>query len=49
MNVAHKIGKLRNRLSRCKKRLSDKDLPGEQRSRIQQRMAELESELAVKR
>lgn len=45
MNTGHKLGKLRNRLSRCKKRLSDKDLPGEQRSRIAQRVSELEREL----
>lgn len=42
MNEGHKLGKLRNRLNRCKKRLSDKDLPGEQRSRLVQRISELE-------
>lgn len=42
MNTAHKLGKLRNRLNRCKKRLSDKDLPGEQRGRLVQRQSELE-------
>lgn len=46
MNVAHKIGKLRNRLSRCKKRLTDKEMPGDQRARVQQRAAELEAELS---
>ena len=46
MNQAHKLGKLKNRLSRCKKRLSDKDLPSEQRSRVQQRLAELEALVA---
>ena len=45
MNTAHKIGKLRNRLSRCRKRLSDEGLPIEQRSRISQRAAELETEI----
>jgi hypothetical protein len=42
MNAAHKIGKLKNRQKRLEKRLADKDLPGEQRSRIVQRQAELE-------
>jgi len=48
MNAAHKIGKLKNRLNRLKKRLSDKDLPSEQRSRITQRLSELEAELNTK-
>ena len=46
MNVGHKLGKIRNRIGRCKKRLGDKDLPSEQRSRISQRLAELEATLA---
>ena len=45
MNTAHKVGKLKNRLARCKKRLSDKDLPASQRNQIEQRLAELEREL----
>ena len=46
MNESHKTGKLKNRLNRCKKRLSDKELPSEQRSRISQRLAELEAQFA---
>jgi len=45
MNAAHKLGKLKNRLNRCKKRLSDKELPTEQRGRIVQRQSELEQQL----
>ncbi len=45
MNTAHKVGKLRNRLNRCKKRLTDKDLPSQQRKEIEQRLYELEREL----
>jgi hypothetical protein len=45
MNAAHKIGKLKNRLNRLKKRLADKDLPSDQRSRVTQRLAELESQV----
>lgn len=42
MNETHIEGKLKNRLNRCKKRLSDKALPSEQRTRVQQRLSELE-------
>ncbi len=42
MNQSHKLGKLKNRLNRCKKRLSDKEISSEQRNRILQRLAELE-------
>ena len=42
MNESHKLNKLRNRLNRCKKRLSSKELTSEQRTRVQQRLAELE-------
>ena len=42
MNAAHKTGKLKNRLNRLKKRLADKELPSEQRTRISQRASELE-------
>ena len=42
MNEKHKTNRLKNRLNRCKKRLSDKDLPSEQRTKVQQRLAELE-------
>jgi len=45
MNNAHKIGIKRNRLNRCKKRLTDKELGGVQRNQIAQRLAELEAEL----
>jgi hypothetical protein len=44
MNIAHIIGRKRNRLNRCKKRLSDKELGGVQRNQIVQRLAELEAE-----
>jgi hypothetical protein len=46
MNVAHIVGKKRNRLGRCNKRLADKELTAEQRNRITQRAAELTAELA---
>lgn len=49
MNAAHKVGLLKNRLNRCKKRLTDKDLPAEQRSRVSQRLAELEFQFAQKK
>jgi hypothetical protein len=42
MNEAHKIGKLRNRLKRCTKRLTSKELGSDQRNRIIQRQGELE-------
>ena len=45
MNPGHILGKKRNRLSRCNKRLSSKDLTADQRSRIAQRAAELGQEL----
>lgn len=45
MNAGHILHMKRNRLSRCKKRLTAKDLPTEQRSRLDQRAAELEAEL----
>lgn len=45
MNIGHILGKKRNRLSRCNKRLASKELTGEQRSRLVQRSAELEKEL----
>ncbi len=48
MNLAHILGKKRNRLGRCNKRLADKELTAEQRSRISQRAAELTAELAKK-
>jgi hypothetical protein len=41
MNKAHALGKLRNRLKRCQKRLADKELGGEQRTRLVQRQSEL--------
>ena len=48
MNQAHILGKKRNRLSRCNKRLSSKELGSDQRSRIIQRQSELERELNSK-
>lgn len=49
MNLAHIIGKKKNRLNRCNKRLADKELTAEHRNRITQRAAELTAELAVKK
>ena len=48
MNLAHIIGKKRNRLARCNKRLSTGELGTDQRNRLQQRAAELEQELRFK-
>lgn len=45
MNQGHIIGRKRNRLSRCNRRLSSKELTAEQRTRIAQRASELEKEL----
>jgi hypothetical protein len=45
MNNAHKVGKLRNRLKRCQKRLSNKELPIDQRGRVIQRQSELTQQL----
>ena len=45
MNAGHILGRKRNRLGRCRKRLASKDLVSEQRMRIAQRASELESEL----
>jgi len=45
MNAAHILGRKRNRLGRCNKRLSSKELTAEQRNRIVQRASELEREL----
>lgn len=45
MNAAHIIGRKRNRLSRCRKRLACKELTAMQRNAIEQRAAELEAEL----
>lgn len=45
MNASHIIGKKKNRFNRCRKRLTDKELPTDQRSRVSQRMAELQLEL----
>jgi len=47
MNLGHILGKKRNRLSRCGKRLASKELTADQRSRITQRAADLEKELRV--
>ncbi len=47
MNASHIVGKKRNRLSRCNKRLASAELGSEQRSRIIQRAAELTAELAI--
>lgn len=45
MNLGHILGRKRNRLGRCGKRLASKELTAEQRNRIVQRAAELEKEL----
>ena len=49
MNESEKLGRKKNRLNRCRKRLTDKDLPSEQRNRISQRAVELEVELNKKK
>ena len=48
MNEAHKIGKKRNRLARCQKRLTSKELTAEKRNNIIQRAANLKLELGGK-
>ena len=45
MNTAHKIGRLKNRLNRCKIKLSDKDLGHEQRTKLVSRVSEIELQL----
>jgi hypothetical protein len=45
MNAGHILGRKRNRLSRCRKRLACKELVGSQRMALEQRAAELEAEL----
>lgn len=45
MNQGHILGRKRNRLNRCRKRLSCKELTAIQRSQIEQRAAALELEL----
>jgi hypothetical protein len=45
MNAGHKLGRKRNRLSRCRKRLACKELTSIQRHAIEQRAAELEADL----
>ena len=47
MNLGHILGRKRNRLSRCGKRLASKDLTADQRNRITQRASELERELKL--
>ena len=49
MNAAHIIGKKRNRLGRLQKKLSDKDMGGEQRNRVSARISELASEIPTKK
>lgn len=46
MNAGHKLGRKRNRLSRCRKRLACKELVAAQRHALEQRAAELEADLA---
>lgn len=48
MNESHKVGINRNRLNRLERRLSDKDLTIEQRSRINDRISELKREVNKK-
>lgn len=45
MNSAHKIGRKRNRLNRCRKRLACEDLTSFQRLAIEQRASDLTAEL----
>lgn len=46
MNIGHILGRKRNRLSRCRKRLASMELVAVQRHAIEHRAAELEAELA---
>ena len=46
MNAGHILGRKRNRLKRCRKRLMSSDLVMVQRNMISQRASELETELA---
>ena len=46
MNAGHILGRKRNRLSRCNKRLASKELTSVQRHAIEQRASELVQELA---
>ena len=48
MNASHMIGKKRNRLKRCIKRLASTELVSSQRNMLVQRQAELERELNQK-
>ena len=45
MNAAHKIGRKRNRLSRCRKKLATGELVAAQRLALESRASELEAEL----
>ena len=45
MNAGHILGRKRNRLGRCRKRLACKELTAAQRHAVEQRAAELEAEL----
>jgi hypothetical protein len=48
MNAAHIIGRKKNRLKRCHKRLTTGELGSQQRSALQQRQSELGRELIDK-
>jgi hypothetical protein len=48
MNAAHIIGRKKNRIKRCRKRLANRELTQEQRLTLQQRISELEQELSNK-
>ena len=45
MNANHILGKKRNRLSRCRKRLVSGEVPGAQLRDVEARASELEMEL----
>ena len=45
MNIGHILGRKRNRLKRCRKRLASTELVAIQRHAIEQRASELEAEL----
>lgn len=48
MNESHKTGKLKNRLNRCNKQLSNKDITASQRTSLVQRISELRLTLKIK-
>jgi len=48
MNAAHIVGRKRNRLKRCRKKLASGELTGGQRLALENRASELEKEVGCK-